>query len=263
MDIANAASTPTQALAIQLNKNTFGLAPVNPQMPLPTSIANGSTTSITVSLKVDSAQATPANVSGTVQTAIKNMASVYAGKMIETDTEKRKAEGKPPLAEASFAARKAKLTELMPATDPQAVDMVCGMLDVDPSKRLSVEGALKHPWMAPFTRDYDHEKSDVCQTLHISLDDDVKQERLQKIHRIATEHALFRSQRFVGRREEVLVEMRNTKNPTQVMGRTETNRQVFFEGDIDELRGKLVVVEITEARPYSLTGERIHEIAPR
>ncbi len=75
MDIANSTPTPTQALAIDLNKNTFGLAPINPQMPLPSSIANGSTTSITLQLKVDSNRATPDNVSGTVQAAVKNMAT--------------------------------------------------------------------------------------------------------------------------------------------------------------------------------------------
>jgi AP-1 complex subunit beta-1 len=76
MDISNASGTSTQALAIQLNKNTFGLAPVNPQMQLPQSISNGgSVTNVTLDLKVDTNQATPDKVSGTVQSAIKNMAS--------------------------------------------------------------------------------------------------------------------------------------------------------------------------------------------
>ena len=56
---------------------------------------------------------------------------------------------------------------------------------------------------------------------------------------------------------EVLVEVRNVKNPTQVMGRTRLNKQVFFEADIDDVKGKLVMVKVTEARAYSLTGERI------
>lgn len=42
----------------------------------------------------------------------------------------------------------------------------------------------------------------------------------------------------------------------QVMGRTRTNRPVFLDGDIEELRGKLVRVLITECRPWSLTGVR-------
>ena len=56
--------------------------------------------------------------------------------------------------------------------------------------------------------------------------------------------------------------MRNVKNPLQVMGRTATNRQVFFEGDIDELKGKFVHIKITEVRPFSLSGKRIMKIDP-
>ncbi|NEP55231.1 MAG: TRAM domain-containing protein, partial [Moorea sp. SIO3C2] len=63
-----------------------------------------------------------------------------------------------------------------------------------------------------------------------------------------------RSQRYAGRVEEVLVEDQNTKNPSQVMGRTRGNRLTFFDGDINELKGKLVNVKITEVRAFSLTG---------
>lgn len=92
--------------------------------------------------------------------------------------------------------------------------------------------------------------------------DDIKQRRLEEVHALATRHALTRSQRHFGKVEEVLVEMRNVKNPLQVMGRTATNRQVFFEGDIDKLKGKFVHVNITEVRPFSLSGERIMKIDP-
>ena len=92
--------------------------------------------------------------------------------------------------------------------------------------------------------------------------DDVKQRRLEEVHALATRHGLARSQRHLGKVEEVLVEMRNVRNPLQVMGRTMTNRQVFFEGDIDELKGKFVHVKVTEVRPFSLTGERVHDVEP-
>lgn len=62
---------------------------------------------------------------------------------------------------------------------------------------------------------------------------------------------------FLGRVEEVLVEERNVKRPTQLVGRTQTNRLVFFDGEIDELRGRLVNVRITEARKFSLSGELV------
>ena len=52
--------------------------------------------------------------------------------------------------------------------------------------------------------------------------------------------------------------MRNVKNPLQVMGRTATNRQVFFEGDIDELKGKFVHIKILNAKKNPPLTERIN-----
>ena len=40
MDVGNTTATPVQQLAVQFNKNPFGLVPSNPQISLPTSIAN-------------------------------------------------------------------------------------------------------------------------------------------------------------------------------------------------------------------------------
>ena len=67
--------------------------------------------------------------------------------------------------------------------------------------------------------------------------------------------AAERSQRYLGRIEEVLVEDQNPKDPTQVMGRTRGNRLTFFTGDINELKGKTIPVRITTVRAFSLTGE--------
>jgi tRNA-2-methylthio-N6-dimethylallyladenosine synthase len=54
---------------------------------------------------------------------------------------------------------------------------------------------------------------------------------------------------------EVLVEAQNTKLPTQLLGRTRTNRLTFFPGKIEELKGKTVKVKIQEVRAFSITGE--------
>ena len=87
------------------------------------------------------------------------------------------------------------------------------------------------------------------------VDEAVKKERLQRINALAAEHALERRQRYLGRLEEVLVEQRNPKHPGQVKGRNRQGCPVFLEGDIDELKGKLVPVRITEAHTYWLIGE--------
>ncbi|MFH7028173.1 MAG: tRNA (N6-isopentenyl adenosine(37)-C2)-methylthiotransferase MiaB [Heteroscytonema crispum UTEX LB 1556] len=89
------------------------------------------------------------------------------------------------------------------------------------------------------------------------LSEEVKSDRLQRLNHLVNIKAAERSQRYDGRIEEVLVEDQNPKDKTQVMGRTGGNRLTFFKGDINELKGKLVKVKITEVRAFSLTGESI------
>ena len=89
------------------------------------------------------------------------------------------------------------------------------------------------------------------------LSEEVKSDRLQRLNRLVSVSAEARSQRYLGREEEILVEGQNTKDPTQVMGRTRGNRLTFFSGNIEELKGKTVKVKITEVRAFSVTGEAI------
>lgn len=86
------------------------------------------------------------------------------------------------------------------------------------------------------------------------LTDEVKQDRLQRLNHLVNQKAALRSQRYLDRTEEVLVEAINPKDASQVMGRTRGNRLTFFAGDIATLQGQLVPVKITEIRPFSLTG---------
>jgi tRNA-2-methylthio-N6-dimethylallyladenosine synthase len=89
------------------------------------------------------------------------------------------------------------------------------------------------------------------------LSEEVKSDRLQRLNHLVSIKAAERSQRYHGRVEEVLVEDQNPKDPTQVMGRTRGNRLTFFNGDIQKLKGQLVRVQITEVRPFSLTGKPV------
>jgi len=90
------------------------------------------------------------------------------------------------------------------------------------------------------------------------LSEEVKSDRLQRLNHLVSITAMKRSERYLGRIEEILVEEQNTKDPRQVMGRTTGNRLTFFPGDIGQLKGKLVKVKITEIRAFSLTGEAVN-----
>ena len=87
------------------------------------------------------------------------------------------------------------------------------------------------------------------------LSEEVKQDRLQRLKRLAAEHALERSQRYLGREQEVLVEGVLDKDPSLLFGRNPQNRLVYFHGRLADLKPKIVSVLITEARAYSLMGE--------
>ncbi len=93
------------------------------------------------------------------------------------------------------------------------------------------------------------------------LSEEVKVDRLQRINHLVSQTAIERSGRYLDRLESVLVEERNTKNPAQVLGRTGGNRLTFFDGDIAELRGKVVPVKITDVRAFSLTGAMLTTIS--
>jgi tRNA-2-methylthio-N6-dimethylallyladenosine synthase len=85
------------------------------------------------------------------------------------------------------------------------------------------------------------------------LSEAVKVERLKELNGLVERTARSRSERYLGRREEVLAEGINPKDPTQLMGRTRTNRLTFFPA-AGHGAGELVPVRIKEARAFSLSG---------
>jgi len=89
------------------------------------------------------------------------------------------------------------------------------------------------------------------------LSEEVKQDRLRRINALNLVHAEKRRKRMMGRTVEILVEERNVKVPTEVMGRTTHGFIVYCDGDIDELRGQLVTVEIEKCQTYYLAGKLV------
>lgn len=90
------------------------------------------------------------------------------------------------------------------------------------------------------------------------LPEDIKVERLREINALVERCARERNGRYAGRVEEVLAEGINPKDPSQLMGRTRTNRLTFFSATgADDRRyqaGDLVNVHIDAVRSFSLSG---------
>ena len=91
------------------------------------------------------------------------------------------------------------------------------------------------------------------------LSETVKVERLAELNAVVAATAQQRSDRFVGRLEQVLVEGINPRDPLQLMGRTRSNRLTFFGAEAEGGHrwgvGDLVPGRIATARPFSLSGQ--------
>jgi tRNA-2-methylthio-N6-dimethylallyladenosine synthase len=86
----------------------------------------------------------------------------------------------------------------------------------------------------------------------------IKKERLKRLQNELLFHEQHISQNMVGTLQSILVTATSKKNDQVLMGRTENNRIVNFEGP-KNLIGQLITVKITEALPNSLRGERVSQ----
>ena len=84
----------------------------------------------------------------------------------------------------------------------------------------------------------------------------VKRERLQRLVRRQNEISLKINRALVGQAMELLVEGPSKNNPEMLSGRTRTNKLVHFAAQ-EDLTGRLVEVEITEAYTWYLIGKRV------
>ncbi len=82
---------------------------------------------------------------------------------------------------------------------------------------------------------------------------EVKVERMQRLVEVVQRRAAERSQRFVGRTLEVLVEGGSRTDPSRLRGRSRHNKAVNFSGLAAP--GEFVPVQITRATSQTLTGE--------
>ena len=85
---------------------------------------------------------------------------------------------------------------------------------------------------------------------------EVKLKRLQHLQAVVEENVRAISASRVGTLQRILVEGPSRKNPQELMGRTECNRIVNFDGGPNGARlvGEMIDVTITEALPHSLRG---------
>tara|TARA_Y100001968_G_scaffold302168_1_gene315251 strand:- start:752 stop:1261 length:510 start_codon:yes stop_codon:yes gene_type:complete len=90
------------------------------------------------------------------------------------------------------------------------------------------------------------------------LAETIKIDRLKEINHLVEKTAKERNLRYKDSLQEILIENINSKNSSQLMGRTRTNRLTFFPRSKRNSKlhqpGEIVNIKINEIRPFSLTG---------
>ncbi|MCB0857124.1 MAG: tRNA (N6-isopentenyl adenosine(37)-C2)-methylthiotransferase MiaB [Solirubrobacterales bacterium] len=103
-----------------------------------------------------------------------------------------------------------------------------------------------------FTFVYSPRRGTLAADMEEQVPHPVKVERMERLVEAVQRRARERSQRFVGRNMEVLVEGPSRNDPTRIRGRIRHNKAVNFEGTAEP--GQMVEVEISSATSQTLTG---------
>jgi tRNA-2-methylthio-N6-dimethylallyladenosine synthase len=118
--------------------------------------------------------------------------------------------------------------------------------------RRTLEVAEQVGYDGAFTFVYSPRRGTAAATLPDQVSHEVKVERMERLVEVVQRRALERSQRFVGRTLEVLVEGPSRTDPARLRGRSRHNKVVNFEGLGSP--GDLVDVEIDSATSQTLAG---------
>lgn len=86
------------------------------------------------------------------------------------------------------------------------------------------------------------------------IDEDVKQDRLERLIALQKKHTLDRNQELVGKKEQVLVEKESKKSANYWSGRTDSNKWVIFEKGNIKIKD-IIPVRITSAHGVTLRGQ--------
>ncbi len=110
---------------------------------------------------------------------------------------------------------------------------------------------------AAFTFVYSPRKGTKAALMQNQIPEEVKQQRIIQVVELQAEHTYQSNLKNVGKVEKVLIEGKSTKNSQTICGRTDGGKMVNLPGSIN-LLGKMVTVEITEAKKTTLIGRIVN-----
>jgi len=106
---------------------------------------------------------------------------------------------------------------------------------------------------AAFTFLYSQRSGTPAAKMPGQIGSEVKKERFQRLLEVQNKQSLRHNQQLIGKTVEVLVEGKSKTNPDVLSGRTRGGKTVNFTGE-GVLAGDLLLVEISEAKTWSLSG---------
>jgi tRNA-2-methylthio-N6-dimethylallyladenosine synthase len=122
----------------------------------------------------------------------------------------------------------------------------------DEDFKQTLEVAEEVGYDGAYTFNYSPRRGTLAAEMEDQVPHPVKKERMAALIEVIQRRAHERSQRFVGRSMEVLVEGPSRNDPTRIRGRIRHNKAVNFEGTAEA--GQMVEVEIGSATSQTLTG---------
>jgi len=86
------------------------------------------------------------------------------------------------------------------------------------------------------------------------LEEQVKEDRNQRLLEVVNRIAQEKNETFVGTRQQVLCEGPSRTNAATLTGRTSQNKIVIFNGDPNRLTGQLLDIDIESSSGFTLYG---------
>ena len=126
-----------------------------------------------------------------------------------------------------------------------------GETEEDFNETLEVVDKCKYD--SAFTFIYSPREGTPAAKMEDETDIKLKEERLNELNKKINNYSLEANKKYLGQTVKVLIEGINEKDNTKAFGYTETMKLVNIVGGLDYI-GKIVDVEITDAKSFSLDG---------
>ena len=131
-----------------------------------------------------------------------------------------------------------------------------GETEAEFQETLDVMEALKFD--SAFNFKYSPRRGTKASEYDDQIDEDIKQDRLERVIELQKKHTLERNSQLVGSTQKVLVEKESKRSSAQWAGRTDSNKWVIFDKEDVQIQA-MVHLQITKATGISLHGELVKQ----